>query len=141
MCCGTRMTRLAAGVPASFVKERSARTWLMGGFGSGDCSRVRPSLASSLPCPEAATLASHRVRLSSCRVRPKDPVRLGGCRRRRYVSRSPLILHGSTLYSMLAFAPTAATREDERYLGRPACTTPTLRSLKYQSGSWTSVET
>src|SRR5229473_811487 len=81
---------------------------------------------------EAATLASHRVRPSSCRVRPTDPVRPGGCRR-RYVSRSPLILNGSTRSSMLAFAPRAATREDERYLGRPACTTPTLGSVKHHT--------
>jgi hypothetical protein len=44
MCCGTRLKRLAAGVPASFVKEGAARTCLTGGFGSGDCSRVRPWL-------------------------------------------------------------------------------------------------
>src|SRR5713226_2282021 len=99
MCYGTRMKRLAAGVPTSFVKERPARTWLTAGYGCGDCSRVRPWRARWLPCPEAATLASHRVRLASCRVRPTDPVRPGGCRRRRYVSRSPLILNG--VYALL----------------------------------------
>ena len=94
MCCGTRLKRLAAGVPTSFVKERAARTWLTAGYGCGDCSRVRPSLASSLPCPEATTLASRRVRSSDRRVRPTDPLLQGGCSRRHHVSRSPLILNG-----------------------------------------------
>ena len=92
MCGGTRMTRLPAGVPPSFVKERGARTWLTAGYGSGDCSRVRPSLASSLPCPEATTIASCRVRSSDRRVRTTDPLLPGGCSRRHHVSRSPLIL-------------------------------------------------
>jgi hypothetical protein len=94
MCCGTRLKRLAAGVPASLVKERAARTWLTAGYGSGDCSRVRPSLASLLPCPEATTIASCRVRSSDRRVRTTDPLLPGGFSRRIHVSRSPLILNG-----------------------------------------------
>jgi len=70
-----------------------------------------------LPCPEATTLASRRVRSSDRRVRPPDPLRAGGSSRRRYVSRSPLILNGSTRCSMLAFALRAATREDEALFG------------------------
>jgi hypothetical protein len=107
MSCGTRITRLAAEVAASFVKERAARTWLTAGFGSGDCARVRPWRVRWLPCPEATTLASRRVRSSDRRVRTTDPLLPGGCSRRHHVSRSPLILNGSTRSSMLAFAPRA----------------------------------
>src|SRR5258708_5549141 len=125
MCCWTRMKRLAAAsLPALFVKERTAWTWLTDGFGSGDCPRVRPWNVRWLPCPEATTLASRRVRSSDRRVRTTDPLLPGSCSRRHHVSRSPLILNRSTRSSMLAFATTTATREGEHYLGRPACTTP-----------------
>jgi hypothetical protein len=72
MCCGTRMTRFAAGVPASFVKEGTPQSRLTDGFCCGDSCRVRAWLARWLPCPEAPTLGNRRVRSFDRRVRPTD---------------------------------------------------------------------
>src|SRR6266568_7402581 len=123
MCCGTRMKSLVAGAPTSFVKEKAARTLLTAGFGSGDCSRVRLWRARWLPCPERNTSQpSCPVFRSSC---PDD----GSSASRELQpppSRVPVAAHTERVYALpdACVRPRAATREDERYLGRPACTTP-----------------